>query len=94
MRVTAAVAVAVAAVAAVNNEDGVQWWQRGGAFNGGGSVRRQRRWGLRIGKDKVMMEICISGGRWRRRASAFDSSDRQRWALAFDSDDGRQLWQR
>ena len=66
----------------------------GGAFNGGSSARQQRRWGLRIGNDKAMMEIDISGDRWRRRASAFDSGDGRRWALAFDGDDGRQLWQR
>ena len=65
----------------------------GGEFNGGGSVRRQRRWGLRIGDDKAMMEIDISGGGWRRRASAFDSNG-QMWALVFDGVDGRQLWQR
>ena len=40
------------------------------------------------------MEIDISGGRWRRRASAFDSGDEWRWVLAFDGGDGRQLWQR
>ena len=38
------------------------------------------------------MEIDISGGGWRRRASAVDNSDGQRWALAFDGDDGWQLW--
>jgi hypothetical protein len=36
----------------------------GRAFNGGGSIRRRRWWGLRIGDDKVMMEIDISGGGW------------------------------
>jgi len=36
----------------------------------------------------------ISGGWWRRWASAFDSNDGRRWALAFDGSDGRQLWQR
>jgi hypothetical protein len=41
----------------------------------------------------VTMEIAISGGGWRRRASAFDSGDGRRWALAFDGGDGRQLWQ-
>ena len=40
------------------------------------------------------MEIDISGGGWRWRASAFDSGDGRRWALAFDGGDGRQLWQR
>ena len=40
------------------------------------------------------MDIDISGGGWRRRASAFDGSDGRRWALAFDGGDGRQLWQR
>ena len=78
------------AVAAVDDEDGVQWW----AFNGGGSVRRQQRWGLRIGDDEATMEIDISGGGWRRRASAFDSGDGQRWVLVFDGGDGRQMWQR
>ena len=66
----------------------------GGAFNGGGSIRRRRRWGLRIGDDKATMEIDISGGGWRWRASAFDSGDGRRCALAFDGGDGRQLWQR
>ena len=41
----------------------------GGAFNGCGSVRRRRRWGLRIGDDEVTMEIDISGGGWRRRTA-------------------------
>ncbi len=40
------------------------------------------------------MEIVISGGGWRRQASAFDSGDGQRWASVFDGGDGRQLWQR
>jgi len=40
------------------------------------------------------MEIDISDGGWQRRASAFDSGDGQRWALAFDGVDGWQLWQR
>jgi len=66
----------------------------GGAFNGGGSVRRQRLWGLQIGDDKAAMEIDISGGGWRRQASAFDSGDGRRWALAFDGSNGWQLWQR
>jgi len=39
------------------------------------------------------MEIDISRDGWRRRASAFDSGDEQRWALAFDNGDGWQLWQ-
>jgi hypothetical protein len=65
----------------------------GGAFNGGGSVRWQQRWGLQIGDNKATMEIDISIGGWRRRASAFDSSDGRRWALAFDGGNGRQLWQ-
>ena len=39
----------------------------GGAFNDGGSVRRQRRWGLWIGDDKEMMEIDISGGNGGRQ---------------------------
>ena len=56
-----AVAVAVAAVAEVDDEDGVQWWRRGGAFNGGGSVRWGRRGGLRIGNDEATMEIDMSG---------------------------------
>ena len=37
------------------------------------------------------MEIDISGGGWRRWASAFDSGDGRRWALAFNGGDGRQL---
>jgi hypothetical protein len=36
----------------------------GGEFNGGGSVRRRRQWGLWIGDDEATMEIDISGGRW------------------------------
>ena len=63
----------------------------GGAFNGGGSVRRQRRWGIRINDDEATREIDISGGGWRRRASAFYSGDGQRWALEFDGGDGGQL---
>jgi hypothetical protein len=39
------------------------------------------------------MGIDISGGRWQWRASAFDSVDGRRWALAFDGGDGWQLWQ-
>ncbi len=57
------VVAAVAAVAAVDDEDGVQWWRRG-ALNGGSSVRRRWRWGLQIGDDEAMMEIDISGGGW------------------------------
>jgi len=83
----------VAAAVAVDDEDGVHWW-RGGAFNGGGSIRQRRRWGLRIGDDKATMEIDISGGGWQCRASAFDSGAGRRWVLAFDGGDGRQLWQR
>jgi hypothetical protein len=63
----------------------------GGAFNCGGSVRRQLWWELWIGNDKATMEIDISGGGWRRRAPAFDRGDGQRWALVFDGGDGRQL---
>jgi hypothetical protein len=37
------------------------------AFNGGSSVGRQRRWGLRIGVGEATMEIDISGGGWRHR---------------------------
>ena len=66
----------------------------GGGFNGGDSVRRRWRWGLRMGDDEAMVEIDISGGGWRRRTSVFDSSDRQRWALTFDVGDERELWQR
>ena len=80
-------------VVAVDDEDGIQWWQRGGAFNDGGSVRRQQRWGLRIGDDEATMEIDICGDGWQWRASAFDSGDGRRWVLAFDGGNGRQLWQ-
>ena len=59
----------------------------------GGEFKR-RQWGLQIGDDKATMEMVISGGGWRRRASAFDSGDGRRRALAFDGGDGRQLWQR
>ena len=55
--------------------------EEGGVFNGGGSVRRQRQWGLRIGNDKATMENDISGGGWRRRASAFDGGDGGRFNL-------------
>jgi len=34
----------------------------GGEFNADGSVRRRRRWGLRIGNDEATMEIDIGGG--------------------------------
>jgi hypothetical protein len=82
----AAVAAAAAAAVAVGDEER--------AFNGSGSVRRQRRWGLQIGNDEETMEIDISGGGWRWQASAFDSGDGRRWALAFGGGDGQQLWQR
>jgi len=78
-----------------------RWWRRrrwtmktafngggGGAFNGGGSVPRRRGWGIRIGDDEAVMEIDISGGGWRWRASALDSGDGRRWALAFDGGNG------
>ena len=39
------------------------------------------------------MEINISGGGRRWRASAFDGDDRRSWALAFDGSNGWQLWQ-
>ena len=58
------------------------------AFNGGGSVRQRRQWGLRIGDGKATIQIDISGGRWRRGASTFDGGNGQRWALAFDRRDG------
>ncbi len=46
------------------------------AFNGGGgSVRQRQWWGLKIGDDEATMEIDISSGGWRRRASAFDGGD-------------------
>ncbi len=50
--------------------------------------------GLRIGNDNLTMDIDISGGGWRRQASAFESGDEQWWALVFDGGDGRQLRQR
>ena len=56
--------------------------------------RRRRRWGLWIGDDKATMVIDISSGRWRRRASAFDSGYGQRWVLTFAGGNGWQLWQR
>jgi len=40
------------------------------------------------------MESDTSGVGWQQRASAFDGVDAQRWALAFNGGDGRQLWQR
>jgi len=40
------------------------------------------------------MEIDISGGGWQRQASAFDSGNGKRWALALDGGNGWQLWQR
>ena len=63
MQVAVAVA-AVAALAAVVDGDGVQWWRRGGAFNGGNSIQLRQLWGLRIGDDEATMEIDISGGGW------------------------------
>jgi hypothetical protein len=70
------VGAAVAAVAEVDDEDGVQWRQRGGgafmaaaAFDGGIG-------GLRIGNVEAKMAIDTSGGGWRQRASAFDGG---RW---------------
>ena len=92
MQVAVAVA-AVAALAAVVDGDGVQWWRRGGAFNGGNSIQLRQLWGLRIGDDEATMEIDISGGGWRRQASAFDSGDGRRLALGFVGGDGWQLWQ-
>jgi len=61
---------------------------RGGEFNGGGSVRQRRRWGLRIGDDEATMEIGISSGGWRRRASGFDSAmdEDGRWRLTVAMD--------
>ena len=62
------------AAAAVDDEDGVQWWwTMKMAFNGGISIRRW--WGLQIGDDKATTEIGVSSGRWRRRASAVDGGD-------------------
>jgi hypothetical protein len=63
----------------------------GGAFNGSSNIQQRWQWGLRTGDDKATMEIDISGGGRRRRVSAFDSGDGQRWALAFGGGDGRQL---
>ena len=40
------------------------------------------------------MEIDISSGGWRRRASTFDGCDGRRWVLSFDGGNGWQLWQR
>jgi hypothetical protein len=45
------------------------------AFNGGGSVRQQQRWGIQTGNDEATMEINISGGGWQQPASAFDGRD-------------------
>jgi len=63
---------AAAAAAAVADEDGVQWWQRGGAFNGGGSVRRQRQWGLRIGNDMNLRKSAM----WSKMASELEDITR------------------
>jgi hypothetical protein len=85
-------AVTVAAVAAMDNEDGIQWRRWGGrsmavaAFNSNGN-------GLRIGNSETKMAINTSSGRWQWRASAFDSSDGRRWVSVFDSGNGQQLWQ-
>ena len=71
-----AVSAAAAAVAAVDDEDGIQWrWTMKMTFNGSGSVRRRRWYGLQIGNDEATMEINISGGGWQRRASALDGDD-------------------
>ena len=89
-----AVVVAAAAAAAVDDEDCIQWrWTMKMAFNGGRSFRRQWWWGLRIGDGEAAMEIDISGGGWRRRASAFDGGNGRRWAFVFDGGNGQQLWQ-
>ena len=56
------------------------------AFNGGVN-------GLRISDVEAKMAIDISGGGWRRRASAFDGGNGQRWSLVFDGGDGQLLWQ-
>ena len=92
MQVAAVVVAVAVAVAAVDNEDGVQWWRRWGgrsmevkAFDGGVD-------GLRISDVEAKMAIDISGGGWRRRASAFDGGNGQRWSLVFDGGDGQLLW--
>ena len=51
------------------------------AFNGGGSVRGRRWWGVRKGNGEVTMG----------QASAFDGGNGQIWALEFDIGNGRQL---
>jgi hypothetical protein len=71
-QVAAAVAE-VAAVAAVDDEDGVQWRRWGGhsmaaaAFDGGGNE-------LRIGNVEAKMAIDTSGGRWFKAKMAIDTS--------------------
>ena len=64
----------------------------GGAFNGSGSVGKQRQLNTDM-QGKAKMAIDTSGGGWRRWASAFDGSDGRRWVLAFDGGDGRKLCQ-
>ncbi len=72
------VVAAAAAVVVVDDEDGIQGWWRWMmkmAFNGGGSVFGQRRWGLRIRDDEGTMETDISSGAWQRRALVFDGGN-------------------
>ena len=86
--------MAAVAVVAVDDEDGVQWWQRGGcsmaaaAFDG--SIN-----GPRIGNVEAKMVIETISGGWRRQASAaFDGGNGRRWLLVFDNGgDGRLPWQ-
>ena len=94
-RLTTQVAAAVAevvAVAAVDDEDGMQWRQWGGrsiaaaAFGGGGGGD-----GLRIGDVEAKMAIDTSGGGWFEAKMAIDTSGvaggdsgRQRLTAAMD----------
>jgi hypothetical protein len=77
MPVVVVAAAAVVAVAAVDNEDGVQWWRWQGhsmavaAFDGRLMVTAIDGNGvlLKQGNGKAKMLFNTSSGRWRRRAS-------------------------
>jgi hypothetical protein len=83
----------VTTAAAVNDEDGIQWWwTMKMAFNGSGSIEQQRRWGLQIGIAKATMEIDWGGDDGCQRLTvAMDKSGR--WCLtvvmAMDGSCGR-----
>ena len=101
MPVVVVAAAAVVAVAAVDNEDGVQWWRWQGhsmavaAFDGRLTVTAIDGDGvlLKQGNGKAKMATDTSGGGWRWWASVFDSGNGRSWVLVFDGGNGQQLWQ-